>query len=370
VEGVAIRRFDGASRSAFASTDDPGSGHAWAIVLAAGEGTRLSGLTADETGSPVPKQYCSLDGRTSLLALALKRATAVVPDRRTTCIVSPRHARFWQPALATLIAGNIVVQPAKRGTGIGMLLPALRIAKCDPDARIVILPSDHYVADERVLETALRQALNDIRDNTRGVALLGVEADEPDSELGYVVPTGRTRSIFQDVQRFVEKPSLAEAQRLCEDGALWNSFIVVCRVRSLIDLFMPRCAEIVEILLDADVGDYQALSEVYDALPAVDFSNDIATGQERCLSVLSVPRCGWNDLGTPRRLAQTLVRHEKQALPAAESCAGGGTINLAERLLQVHPGLLTGATHHARRSSSERMGGEIREPLHAIAHAS
>lgn len=322
------------------STSGSGPGQTWAIVLAAGEGTRLHSLTADKTGYPVPKQFCSMDGRASLLAQTLTRAAAVIAGERITTVVSPAHARFWQSSLVALLASNIVVQPANRGTAIGILLPALRIAKRDPDARIVILPSDHYVADEPILQSEIRRALNEIGHHSRGVALLGIEAEEPDSELGYIVPIRGTRTTFWDVLRFVEKPLATEARRLCEHGALWNSFILVCRVKNLVDLYMSRYAAVVETLRNTDLDDYAALSEVYHTLSTVDFSLQIATGQEQHLAVMPVPRCGWNDLGTPRRLAQTLLRHRRHILaPGRSGTDAGEPINLAGRLVQAHPDL-------------------------------
>jgi hypothetical protein len=75
------------------------SGRTWAIVLAAGEGTRLSSLTRDAAGTAVPKQFCSLGGATSLLEQTLVRATTVVAHQRVTAIVASSHRRYWQPAL-------------------------------------------------------------------------------------------------------------------------------------------------------------------------------------------------------------------------------------------------------------------------------
>ena len=67
----------------------------WAIVLAAGEGTRLSTLTTDRAGVAVPKQYCSLLGGASLLEDALHRAAEVVPAEQVTTIVAQAHRRWW-----------------------------------------------------------------------------------------------------------------------------------------------------------------------------------------------------------------------------------------------------------------------------------
>jgi mannose-1-phosphate guanylyltransferase len=141
-------------------------------------------------------------------------------------IVSAAHAQYWRSSVQELPAGNIIVQPTDRGTAIGILLPVLAILERDPHARLLILPSDHYVANEGVLASSIRTASDAIRHHRRGVALLGMEADEPDPELGYIVAEAAQHAAFHDVRRFVEKPTLEKARRLCGDGALWNSVVL------------------------------------------------------------------------------------------------------------------------------------------------
>lgn len=319
------------------------SGHTWAIVLAAGSGTRLSSLTQDSAGAAVPKQFCSLDGESTLIEQALMRAAAVVEPQRVSAVVAPAHRRYWLPTLRNLPPDNVVIQPHNRGTAVGMLLPVLRIATRDPDARILILPADHHVRDEKILARAMRRALEDIRLHPIGMALLGIEADEPDPELGYIVPHAVDHPRLRRVHRFVEKPPDDEARRLIRAGALWNSFILACRATSLIDLLRRRYPNVVQSL-QATVGlhDEASLERLYRDLPSVDFSRDVATGQEQLLTVVPVPRCGWNDLGTPHRLAQTLARWPKHRRIKAASATDerDGWINLPNRLAQIHPALL------------------------------
>ena len=313
-------------------------GQAWAIVLAAGAGTRLSCLTRDHSGATVPKQFCSLAGKGTLLEQALDRAASVVDRRRITAVVAPDHRRHWLPLLRDLPPENIVVQPLNRGTAIGMLLPALHITARDPDARLLILPSDHHVGEEAVLAKAMKNALEDVRVHPCGVALLGVEADEPDPELGYIVPHYIEHPRLRGVRRFAEKPRAEDARRLIRDGALWNSFIVACRARSLIALLRRSCPDAVSRLravLGAD--DEAVLGRVYQDLPVVDFSRDVATGRELDFSVAQAPRCGWSDLGTPRRVAATVARlpGSRRMKPIRAVGEREAPINLADRLAEV-----------------------------------
>ncbi|MGE0114961.1 MAG: sugar phosphate nucleotidyltransferase [Steroidobacteraceae bacterium] len=323
----------------------PTSGCPWAIVLAAGNGSRLRILTRDVAGGAVPKQFCSLDGTSTLIERTLARAASVVGIERVTTVVSPLHRCHWEEALRNVSQDNIIIQPKNRGTAIGILLPTLRILARDPDARILILPSDHYVADESVLNIAMCRALHDIRDHQEGVALLGIEADEADPELGYIVPGAGDHPRLLRVRRFIEKPIAADARRLVARGALWNSFILACRADSLVDLCFRRCPDVVHLLRAVESHDYASLSQAYAELPEIDFSRHIATGQERQLVVTAVPRCGWNDLGTPHRLARTLAHDSMHGAKHPASTQAMRWINLADRLAELHPHLLQHPSH-------------------------
>jgi mannose-1-phosphate guanylyltransferase len=316
------------------------SGEAWAIVLAGGDGTRLGELTVDHTGNKVPKQFCSLDGGASLLAQTFARAESIVGRERVTTVVTATHAPYWQDWLPFLPPENVIVQPTNRGTGIGILLPTLRILERDPQATVLILPSDHHIIDEHTLQTSMRVALDEIRRDRKGIALLGINADKADPELGYIVPV-RTKGIIHGIKQFVEKPARIEAKRLCRLGALWNSFILVGRAESIVDLFLAKNANMVESVRCAD-RDYRALVRTYLELPPVDFSRDIVNGQEQRIGVVPVPWCGWSDLGTPQSLARVLTQRRRSTLviPTAWSKGAKPLVNLAERLFQGDPGAM------------------------------
>src|SRR5882672_10237347 len=131
----------------------------FAIVLAGGDGTRLSGLTTTRAGVRVPKQFCSLAGGPTLLRQTVERAAALVPRAQILAVVSEGHRQWWRDELADLPPENVLVQPANRGTAAGILVGALAIARRAPGARLLVLPSDHYVGDEATLRGAFRTAL-------------------------------------------------------------------------------------------------------------------------------------------------------------------------------------------------------------------
>lgn len=160
------------------------AGHNWALILAGGDGTRLQSLTRMASGIAVPKQFCSLGRSGSLLHDAVTRASWVTSPERTTVVVSEHHRRWWQGLDLRVPARNLLNQPSNRGTAQGILLPLLRILQRDPEASLLVLPSDHYVSNEPVLGASLREAMREVARRPDGILLLGMTAEEPDPELG------------------------------------------------------------------------------------------------------------------------------------------------------------------------------------------
>jgi mannose-1-phosphate guanylyltransferase len=290
------------------------SGHTWAVVLAAGEGSRLRSLTTASDGVAVPKQFCSLNGGASLLGEALRRAESIAAHEHICLVVAQQHKRFWEPLLASTVPANIIVQPENRGTANGILLPLLHILARDPDARIVLLPSDHHVSEEAVLAEYLKKAVLALQRAEDEIILLGMKPDELDPELGYILPGKSHAHGLRSVTAFIEKPSETRARELTLQGALWNVFIVATRATTLLKLFQLATPDIVAAMraalaVDAtSAGQSSAMAELYRTLPSRDFSSDIAQQHESLLRVIAVPSCGWSDLGTPKRVGQALHR--------------------------------------------------------------
>jgi mannose-1-phosphate guanylyltransferase len=313
--------------------------HRWALILAAGEGSRLRALTTQPCGTPVPKQYCSLHGGQLLVEDAIRRAQSQVAADHVCAIVAQQHHSWWSAidALAQLPAHHRIVQPRNRGTGIGILYSLVHLLHLDPDARVLVLPSDHYVADEPVLQDALGAALDHVARFPDRPVLLGLQPDEPDSELGYIIPGAPDAFGARAVSRFVEKPELPNAAHLMRSGGLWNTFIIAASARSLLNLFLPRFAPTVmemQVIVggtlqnQSPVAGWPSIVDMYTRLPELDFSRDLLEGNESSLCVLPVPSCGWSDLGTPHRVGETLRRLPGRQAGATETRLPG-YINLA-----------------------------------------
>jgi len=303
----------------------------WAVVLAAGEGSRLSALTRDSSGIAVPKQFCSLNGAETLLAETLMRAHRIADEERVAVIVAAQHRRWWESIEQSIPNGHTIVQPMNRGTANGILLAALTIARHDPLARVVFLPSDHYVEDEVVLGRALAVAA--ARALPKGeLLLLGVEPSSADPELGYIVPRSPCRPLGRSrIRRFVEKPSASVAAKLIGEGALWNSFVLVAEVATIANLVRSHYPAVVANFESALAHGPNAIDELYAGLPLLDFSRHILQHAQARVSVLRVPECGWSDLGTPHSVAACLGRLPDSVLLASAS-RNASSVSLAVAL--------------------------------------
>lgn len=280
----------------------------WAVVLAAGEGTRLRSLTSDAAGRSTPKQYCSLFGGATLLEDALQRGASVTDATRVAAIVAAQHERHWRGTLAMLGAQNVVSQPENRGTAHGVLLATIAVLAREPNATLLFLPADHDVVDEARLAQAMHGAIGAVASEPQAIALVGIEPDEPDPELGYILP-GASRASARAVTAFVEKPSREEAIPLLAAGALWNSFIFAVSGQTLLDLYRTLMPAVTARMAEAIAsGDKTSLAQLYSTLGSVDFSRDLLAHASGRLRVVAARNCGWSDLGTPRRVSEAARR--------------------------------------------------------------
>jgi mannose-1-phosphate guanylyltransferase len=285
------------------------AGNIWSIVLAGGEGSRLSGLATDPEGRAAPKQYCCVNGGTTLIRQALRRGRSVAGRSHTMVVVAREHRRWWSAELSDVPLANVVVQPCNRGTACGVLLPLMQVLARDPDATVVVLPSDHVVADESTLLEAINAATDHVHREPDRLVLLGLEPEGPDTGLGWIAPSSDALDPVSAVSHFVEKPTREHAEELIRQGALWNSFIFAMRAWALFSLFQWALPWLTRMfgyaLVDRGGGlPSERVARLYDRLPVVDFSRAVLQEAGADMRVVAVPPCGWTDVGTPEGIAR------------------------------------------------------------------
>lgn len=313
-------------------------GNLWSIVLAGGDGSRLSQITGGFEGSAIPKQYCSVNRGPSLIRQALRRARTVAGPDRTVVVVAAEHRRWWSMELADLPSVHVVAQPRNRGTACGLLLPLLQVLERDAEATVVVMPADHVVADESILLAAIRAATDHILREPDRLVLLGFEPEGPDTGLGWIAPCPDALGSVSVVAQFVEKPSRERAEELLSEGALWNSLIFAMRASELSALFQWALPWLTRMfgyaLVDPSAGPVsERVTRLYERLPVVDFSRAVLEEAGADMRVIAVPPCGWTDIGTLEgvaRCAKGCSRHYGNDRPV--SAAATPPLDLAEAL--------------------------------------
>jgi mannose-1-phosphate guanylyltransferase len=181
------------------------------------------------------------------------------------------------------------------------------------------------------MASSLRQAADLAGSDSGTIFLLGMEPSAPDTELGYILPASRSPAGIMNVLRFIEKPNDIRARVLLDQGALWNVFIMAASVRVLLGLFDARFTATIAAMRGFDSA---GLDSVYRDLTSMDFSREVLQGKESLMKVLTVPRCGWTDLGTPERVG--LILEQLKASELASHPYFPAHVSLADQYMRVH----------------------------------
>jgi mannose-1-phosphate guanylyltransferase len=302
----------------------PGWAERWAIILAGGDGTRLRDLTRRIAGDDRPKQFCPLLGEETLLGETRRRVALGIPAARTVFSVTSPHERYYAPLLADVSPRQIVAQPKNRGTAPAILYALLRVAAIAPNEPVAIFPSDHYVSDDEAFMAHVGAAFDLAVARPDLVALLGVSPDRPETEYGWIERAqpvlGPQGWPLYRVRRFWEKPDPDLARTLLADGCLWNSFVMVGRVASLLGLIDRALPDLSQALLPlrqflGTPVEAAVAETIYQRLPSADFSRGVLGPNPALLAVLPVRGVEWSDLGHPERV---LARRGTMPAPWAE----------------------------------------------------
>ncbi len=267
------------------------------LILAGGSGTRLWPLSTDQT----PKPFLPLAGGKSLLEETARRAERLVPS--SAVFFSARDAHL--PLLSTVFPGvdpsRFILEPERRNTAPAIGLSTVILGEEDPEALIVVLPSDQAVTDEAVFEKSLRWAIDAARE--QGVFVtLGIPPVRPETGFGYLETDPLESELpVRRVVRFVEKPPLETARTYLESGRFfWNAGIFVFKVKALLKAMETHCPDLLEAVQEAACkrrkGDDEGFRNAFGR--ARKTSIDYAV-MEKVTGVLTVPcSCGWSDLGS------------------------------------------------------------------------
>lgn len=273
-----------------------------AIVMAGGSGTRFWPASR----AHLPKQLLSLAGTRTLLEDTVVRLEGLVPPERTLVVTAERLEEAVRGQLPRLPADAVVGEPCKRDTAPCVALAALLVSRHDPDATMVVMPSDHVIRPEANFRDAIRQAAN-IVDATPGrLVTFGIPPTYPAESFGYIergepLEDSHGPSGAFAVRRFREKPPASVAQEYLQAGTfLWNAGIFVWKAATILAAMasrQPECLSRLEtIVRHWETPDRRRVfAEEFAAIKGI--SIDYAVLEHAPdVAVIEAP-FGWDDLG-------------------------------------------------------------------------
>jgi mannose-1-phosphate guanylyltransferase len=280
----------------------------YAIVMAGGAGTRLWPLSRRRT----PKQLLALAGDASLLQQTVARLAPLLGPADIFVITSQAHVRATREQLPQLPADNVLGEPLARNTGVAAALATALVGR-DPDEVVLVLPADHFVADEAAFVEALREAA---RLAGRGyLVTLGVVPAAPATGYGYIKVGERLHasSPAARVERFVEKPDAATAERfIAEGGYLWNAGIFVWRGYAFgqaLERYQPELhAAMGRVAKLAGMPGFASeVRDLLEPLPAIQIDVGVAepAAAEGRMAVVPLD-AGWSDIGSWSALLEAM----------------------------------------------------------------
>lgn len=303
------------------------------VIMCGGSGTRLWPLSRKS----YPKQFGALFDGGSLFERTLSRLAG--QGFADPVLMTNEEFRFIvaeQLLAAGVEAGRIVIEPAARNTGPAICAAALVAGQQDPDAVLLVLPSDHLIADEAAFHAAAQKAIAAAADGH--LVTFGVTPNRPETGYGYVELEAPPSDQAQPFLRFVEKPDETRAREMLATGRyLWNSGMFAFSARAVLDAFETHAPEIAAASRDAvararkDLDFLRLEAAAYGRNP--DISVDFAL-MERVQGMIVPVDCGWNDLGSWQTVWQETATED------AGVAAGEGTvaIDCANTLLRAeHP---------------------------------
>ena len=199
----------------------------FALIMAGGVGARFW----PKSRKSLPKQYLSLVGKETLIQAVSRRLQVIIPVDRIYVVSTRNQVPLLNAQLPWLPSSQLVIEPFGKNTAPCIGLAALQLQRRDPEAVMMVLPSDHLISDTEKFAQILQEAVELIKNNPDALATIGIEPTYPATGYGYIqrgAQLGPPASKAFRVRAFAEKPTLEVAEQFFSTGEfLWNSGIFI-----------------------------------------------------------------------------------------------------------------------------------------------
>ena len=278
--------------------------------MAGGVGSRFWPVSTTD----FPKQFHDMLGSgDTLIQKTFSRLSKLIPVENILILTNERYNDLVLEQLPMVKQAQVLLEPAMRNTAPCILYASLKIQKQNPDAVMVVAPSDHWIEDEEEFSRNLQQCF-DFCQKEDALMTLGIQPTFPNTGFGYIEFDKTDSNPIKKVNQFREKPDYETAKSFLDSGNfLWNGGIFIWSVKAITEAF-EKFQPQMDALFQQGLDSYNTSNEkqFIDAnyAKAEDVSIDYAV-MEKAKNVFVLPATfDWNDLGTWGSLHEKLDKDE------------------------------------------------------------
>ncbi|MFB9054391.1 mannose-1-phosphate guanylyltransferase [Formosa undariae] len=270
----------------------------YAIIMAGGVGSRFWPISKNS----FPKQFHDMLGTgDTLIQKTFQRLAKFIPKQNIYILTNADYNDLVLEQLPEVSQEQVVLEPAMRNTGPCILYAALKIQKENPDALMLVAPSDHWIEDEDAFAKNVVTAF-DFCQEKDALMTLGIQPTFPNTGYGYIEFDTETENVVKQVKQFREKPDYETAKSFIKQGNfVWNAGIFMWSVSSVVKAFKSNQPELFQ-LFENGIPAYNTelesefIAENYEKAENISVDYAIMEGAKN-VYVLSA-EFDWNDLGT------------------------------------------------------------------------
>ncbi len=274
--------------------------HRYCVIMCGGIGSRFWPYSRAER----PKQFIDFlgTGRT-LLQMSYDRILEAVPKENIVILTNSRYAGLVKEQLPELEDSQILFEPARRNTAPCIAWAAWHIAARDPQASMIVTPSDHVVTREADFIRSVTDGF-DFVETHDALLTLGIEPSRPETGYGYIQVGEDVCGEISKVKTFTEKPDLELAKVFLASGEFfWNSGIFLWNVQAIREALRVHCPDVAAVFDSAPEGTFNNFASetefINTAFPGcLSISIDYAVMEKAKNVYVEKVHFGWNDLGT------------------------------------------------------------------------
>jgi len=240
-----------------------------------------------------PKQLLPLASSEPLLAATVHRMAPIVAPERVVVVTGAHLLDATRAVVPEVPAENFLAEPVPRNTAPAIAWATAEIARRDPDALCMVLPSDHFIAKPDAYIAAVKTALDGAR---RGyLTTLGIKPSRPETGFGYIEVGKEIAPHVNEAARFVEKPSLEVAQKYVASGNfLWNAGMFFYAAKAMNEALAEHLPDVASKAVECLQA--SALGRVFPTMQSISIDHGV---MEKAKRVAVVPGdFGWSDVGS------------------------------------------------------------------------